>query len=227
MINKFSLKTCGIGLAFLGTLTSISGIEINSKNLSLYHNYSPLELRKNSQSTVEYFLASRKSDRIQQGASDTCAIRSQQLILRDFGIYVSESELVEQAMSYGWYYPGEGTDARDVGNLLELYGVQVNRYQDADIDFLAAELEQGKRIIIGVDSGELWHPASERGEDYKADHSLLVVGIDYYDRVVIIRDPGTGDIAKEYTFEQFMDAWHDSNFEMISTVEPALYIHRY
>jgi len=226
MKNRLA-QMLGITTVALIGILGATGIEINSKNLSFNHNYNSLELSKNSQSMVEDFVASRKSDYIRQGYSDTCAIRAQQLILRDFDINVSESDLREIAIHYKWYYPGQGTKTSDIGNLLELYGVKVNRYHNADLNFLAAELDRGKRIIISVDSGELWNPASERGEDYKADHALLVVGIDSYYRVVIIRDPGTGDIAKEYTFEQFMDAWHDSNFVMISTVKPALYTHRY
>ena len=38
---------------------------------------------------------------------------------------------------------------------------------------------------------------------------------------VIITDPGTGDVAKEYPLEQFMDAWHDSNCFYVATNEPA------
>lgn len=40
---------------------------------------------------------------VQQQYPDTCAIKSQQLILEDFGIDVSENQLVQTANANGWY----------------------------------------------------------------------------------------------------------------------------
>ena len=53
---------------------------------------------------------------------------------------------------------------------------------------------------------------------------MVVTGIDTSDPEnvkVIITDPGTGDVAKEYPLDQFMDAWHDSNCFYVATDEPA------
>ena len=44
----------------------------------------------------------------QQHADDTCAIKSQQLILKEYGINVSEEELVQLSMQNGWY-TGDGS----------------------------------------------------------------------------------------------------------------------
>ena len=70
--------------------------------------------------------ADGQSEDIQQGYDDTCAIRSQELILRDFGIPVTEDTLRQQAMDKGWYSPGSGTYLENVGNLLEMYGVETH-----------------------------------------------------------------------------------------------------
>lgn len=169
------------------------------------------------------------SPHIQQQYTDTCAIRSQELILRDFGFNVSEGELVRRAAVNGWYRPGSGTPMNHVGNLLEQYGLEVNRFQNANIFTLCSELAQNHKVIIGVDSGELWHRGAwEKIQDFigfeKADHALLVSGIDTSDPdniKVILTDPGTGDVAKEYPADQFMDAWKDSGYYMVSTKEPA------
>ena len=40
---------------------------------------------------------------VEQQFIDTCAIKSQQLILNDFGIEVSEVDLVQTAAVNGWY----------------------------------------------------------------------------------------------------------------------------
>ena len=165
----------------------------------------------------------------QQSYDDTCAIRCQEFIIEQFtGSDIDESALVQQAMDYGWYEPGGGTKIEDVGNLLEVHGIPVNRYEDATMFDLVNELAQGHKVIIGVDSGELWYPIQEALEDdlgiEAADHAVVVSGIDTTDPDnihIIISDPGTGEAVASYPMEQFVDAWEDSDFFMVTTQEPA------
>ncbi|QZY56856.1 hypothetical protein [Crassaminicella profunda] len=166
----------------------------------------------------------------QQSFQDTCAIRCQQFIIEQFtGGDIPEESLVIEAQEKGWYTPGEGTSLRDVGNLLEAHGITVNRYDNANIFHLANELIQGHKVIIGVDSGELWNGGSlqEYAEDFfgidGADHAITVLGIDTSNQdniKVIIGDPGTGEASAKYPLEQFMDAWKDSGFYMVATQNP-------
>ncbi|MDR3229010.1 MAG: hypothetical protein LBT53_06330 [Puniceicoccales bacterium] len=165
---------------------------------------------------------------VRQHYPDTCAIKSQELVLREFGLPVTEDQLRSEATAHGWYSPGAGTPASALGNLLELHGVPVTRYEHANIYNLVNELAQGHKVLIGVDSGELWNNGYwERMEDRlvgeRADHALLVSGVDTTDPAnvkVIVTDPGNGDYCKEYTLPQFVDAWHDSNCYMVSTAIP-------
>ena len=166
---------------------------------------------------------------IDQSYPDTCAIRSQEIILRDFGINMTQDQLIQEANDHGWYSPGGGTSADDVGKLLELHGVGVTRYDHANVYNLVSDLSAGKRIIVGVDAGELWQPGM--GEELRdlvvgesANHALIVAGVDTTDPnnvKVILTDPGTGHVAKEYPLTEFMDAWKDSGCTMISTNAPA------
>jgi hypothetical protein len=166
-----------------------------------------------------------QSDLIKQGYDNTCAIRCQELILRDFGIPASEESLRQQAMDHGWYDPHGGTSEENVGNLLQMYGLDVHRYDDANIFNLTSELAQGHKVIVGVDSDELWHHSILTGFEDKVgidgtDHALIVSGIDTSDPnhlKVVLTDPGTGDIAKAYPVEQFVDAWKDSHCFMVAT----------
>lgn len=174
---------------------------------------------------------------INQLYSDTCAIRSQQIILRDYGINISQEELMNIAAANGWYSPGEGTYQENVGNLLELAGVSCHQSDNNTIHDLTRELSQGHRIIVSVDSGELWADGifskfSEGFEDLfgeaGSDHALIVAGVevnpeDPGDVKVVLTDPGTGQLRVEYTLDEFMDAWKDSNCFMVSTDEPAPY----
>lgn len=163
---------------------------------------------------------------VQQSFSDTCAIRSQEIILRDFGIVMPEEALVNQALENGWYAPGQGTYPQDVGNLLELHGIPVTRCDNANIFNLVNELAQGHRVIIGVDADELWgqtsmfHDLMEKFAPSGANHALIVSEIDTSDLnniTVTLTDPGTGEVAATYPLEKFQDAWEDSNCFMVAT----------
>lgn len=155
---------------------------------------------------------------------DTCAIQSQHLVLQHYGIDVTQNEMIEVAKENGWYAEGYGTPMEYVGKLLEHYGVDVDITEGNNIFNLANELAQGHQVIVGVDSGELVNPEGEIGEDEivgeVADHALVVVGIDTSDPdnvKVIVTDPGTGNRQWAYSEDDFMDAWKDSNFFMVST----------
>ena len=149
--------------------------------------------------------------------------------MRDFGVNASEDTLRWEAATNGWYQPGGGTSPRNVGNLLELHGVPIHRYEGATIFNLTSELARGHKVIVGVDAGELWNKGFlEKVKDQLglsgANHALLVSGIDTSDPShvqVVLTDPGSGDVAKAYPLEQFIDAWKDSNCFMVATKEPA------
>lgn len=164
---------------------------------------------------------------IMQHQSDTCAIKAQQIVLHAFGFNISEEALALEASSKGYYEPGKGSHPLDIGNLLDDHGVSTHAKLHANVYDLMFELAQGHKIIVGVDADELWRPSYYNdlfGEE--ANHALLVSGIDTtnpYDTRVILTDPGTGDVARSYPINQFLDAWHDSSCFMVATDEaPAL-----
>lgn len=166
---------------------------------------------------------------IQQQYPDTCAIKSQQIILNEFGIDVTEDQFVQFSYEQGWYNgDGSGTAAQDVGKLLESANIPVTRQDGANVFNLVSELSQGHKVIVGVDSEELW------GNKFMAwikdffmgdtpDHALVVAGIDTSDPdnvMVIVDDPGSGEYHKAYPLDQFMDAWSDAECYMVSTDVP-------
>ena len=168
------------------------------------------------------------SGEVFQWYDDTCAIKSQQLVLEQYGIEVSQEDLISIAEEQGWYQSGGGTPMNFVGNLLDYHGVPSTSVVGANVGNLVAELAQGHQVIIGLDSGELHNNSILEGiKDFflggTPDHALIVAGIDLTDpnnSYVILKDPGTGDVAKPYPLDQFMDAWNDANCFMVSTNEP-------
>lgn len=177
---------------------------------------------------------------IYQGPEGVCAIRSQQIILRDYGIDIPLETLKEYAIQNGWYDPGEGggTPMWAIGNLLESCNVHCTQSMDNTVYDLINELAQGHRVIVGVDADELW--ADRDGDMLKGaqewlkdifsgetpNHALIVAGVevnpnDPDDVKVILTDPGQGDLRIEYELDDFMDAWEDSQCFMVSTDTPA------
>lgn len=166
------------------------------------------------------------SNPTQQAYGDTCAIKSQQLILNEFGIPVTEDQCVQYSIEHGWYAnDGTGTKFEDIGNLLNDANVPCTQIYGANVYDLVNELAQGHKIIVGVDSGELWYGSfldwlKDIFLGDTPDHALIVAGIDMTDPdnpMVIVTDPGNGHPAQPYPLDQFMDAWSDSSCFMVST----------
>lgn len=167
---------------------------------------------------------------IYQGDQPSCAIRSQELVLRDYGIHIPQDELIKYATEQGWY--DHGTRLEDVGKLLETCHVSCHTQTDASIYDLINELSAGHRVIVGVDAHELWHDKGPLGNwiaDHFTDpnHALIVtsINVDVEDpnrTMVVVTDPGSGEIT-EYPLKQFAHSWGDSNCFMVATDEPAPY----
>lgn len=164
-----------------------------------------------------------------QWEQDTCAIRSQEIVLRSFGTFVPQDELVKLAEQNGWYTPGNGTPMEHVGNLLDLYNIPTHRVAEANVFNLADELGQGHKVIVGVDIDELygnsfWESIKEHLVGKTPNHAMIVSGLNTSDpdcTKVTLTDPGTGKTLFECPYEKFLSAWNDSECFMVATDQPA------
>ena len=164
-----------------------------------------------------------------QWEQDTCAIRSQEIVLRSFGTFVPQEELMKLAEQNGWYTPGDGTPMEHVGNLLDLYNVPNHRMANANVFNLADELGQGHKVIVGVDVDELygnsfWQSIKEYLVGKTPNHAMIVSGLDTSNPdnlKVTLTDPGTGKTLFECPYEKFLSAWNDSECFMVATDQPA------
>jgi len=174
---------------------------------------------------------------IQQPDDHSCALRSQQIVLRDFGIDIPFEDLERIALEAG-VYTNQGTYTCDIGKVLEIAGVGMHQVPGSTIYDLTNELAQGHRVIVSVDAHELWYNDSIMGKmtnwfndvfgEQGGNHALIVAGVevnpdDPSDVKVVLTDPGSGDLRIEYPLDQFMDAWQDSNCFMAATDDPAPY----
>jgi hypothetical protein len=157
----------------------------------------------------------------EQTADDTCAVVAQQGILESLvGHEIPQDELVRIASDHGWYHPHEGTSMECVGNVLEYYGVPIERRDGCTLHDLYDALDNGQKVIVGVDADEIWTPQHDSdGEPLKipggANHALWVTGIGNNpngELSVIVNDSGTPDGRSEFIpVDDFLNAWDDSN----------------
>ncbi|MBR6021045.1 MAG: hypothetical protein IK066_01345 [Kiritimatiellae bacterium] len=167
-----------------------------------------------------------------QGHTGECAIHAQFRILQDYGYTGTVDMLRQEAIEHGWFDPDTGTARADIGKLLELHGVPCTMYFEANRYNLLDELAQGKRVIVTVDSDELWHKNTvleKAWENMKdmffdgTDHAVVVSGINTADPdniQVVLTDSGDGHRTISYPIDQFENAWRDGNCQMIVTQDP-------
>lgn len=167
-----------------------------------------------------------------------CAVVAQASVINQYlDSPISETQAVFDAAFNGWLTP-DGTRSDDVGSLLDLYGIPNHHVGGATIEQLAAELQAGNRVIVGVNSAELWAdgPGAEfsnwlcdvfgldRADFTRADHAIVVTGIDVSspdNPMVIVNDSGKPDGAFDhYPLDRFMDAWENGNFSYVATDAP-------
>ena len=169
----------------------------------------------------------------QQSLPYDCAIRCQETIIQQFlDTDIDELELVNIATKNGWYIPAQGTPPEHMGALLNYFGIETETKSMANITDLMTALAQGKKVIVSVDSEELLDQDHRSAfaelfnfdDKINPDHAVMVTGIDTTDPenpLVYITDPGTGERAAVYSFNNFMDAWADGNSCMVYTTDPA------
>ena len=161
-----------------------------------------------------------------QETDTSCAVASQEFILESFtGEDFSEAELRAESEQAGWWTPEGGTPMDDVGNLLEEHGIETEQEYGATSDELRDHLENGDKVIVGVDSDEVWAQGTSADDDTElgdspgmpgqdVDHAVEVTGIVQTPEgeMVVLNDPGHPDgQGSMMPIEEFESAWADSD----------------
>ena len=166
---------------------------------------------------------------------DNCAVAAEVSLINHFGFNISQAEANMISAENGWYQPGGGTSPSDIGNMMDMFGIDNHHCYNATVQDLAAELAAGHGVIVGIHNDDLYNNSSfsniicdifgiDNPQDMPANHAVVVTGIDMSDPsnpMVVLNDPGTPNGAgATYSLSAFMDAWENSNCTYIATDQP-------
>ncbi len=124
----------------------------------------------------------------------TCGLCSCEGILRQFGVEVTEADVVRYAIEHGLCSVEGRSDMRggttvlDQARILSDFGVPAHHEVHRTLTDLAASLEAGLGVIAELDCGVLWDDAS--CYEGRPNHAVTAIGV--------ARDPETGQIQGFY-----------------------------
>jgi hypothetical protein len=153
------------------------------------------------------------------GYRGTCGLVSCQDILLQFGLHVTETEIVNYAIEHGLCntegeprYRG-GTTNVQRAEILRNYGIPARDENSATLVDLSSYVQQGRGVIIAVNAGILWAKKEylERGD---ANHAIVVTGVklDSSSGVIegfYINDSGTNESGKFIDAITMLDVWEN------------------
>lgn len=158
-----------------------------------------------------------------QGETGRCALYSQKFVIEELtNQEIDIEELADLAEKNGWFSEDSGTPLLNMDKVLEYYGVHSDMSFHNDFSDLQRDLEAGKKVIVAIDSDEIWYGENDDlftpGDG--PNHAVEVIGVDHSDPdnpMVILNDSGNPNGCGEMVpLDTFLDAWEDGNCQMIS-----------
>lgn len=163
----------------------------------------------------------------EQAANGFCVPASVAQIVSEYsGVHHGdELAFVERANELHLFVVGPdgvpGINAEGAAALLEDAGIPAESVSGLTMDNLVQYVDEGRGVLLAVDSGELWYGETEN-VDEAADHALVLTGFDPEAGVAILSDPGspTGD-EFEVPISELERMWADSgNTAVVCDVPP-------
>lgn len=155
-----------------------------------------------------------------QGDEPSCAIRAEESVIEEtLNVDVNGSLLDEVATNQGWYNTETGIEFQNLGNLLEKFGIEIERGTDYRFDQLIEALNSNEKVIVGLNASEIRTPQYDSvGNSINQEfvgHAVKVTGIgesESGDIYVIVSDSAfENGQANAILLKDFMNAWDDTN----------------
>jgi ribosome-binding protein aMBF1 (putative translation factor) len=147
-----------------------------------------------------------------------CGLVACQDVLGEFGISVTESDVVHHAVAHGECdvvqdHPDQSgtTTVQDKADILTDYGIPARSETGISLEDLASEVEHGHGVIASVNAGYLWNDAGKI-ESGNHNHAITVTGVarDPHTNQIqgfFINDSGTGNSSEFVTAKTMEKAW--------------------
>jgi len=153
------------------------------------------------------------------GYQEDCGLVSVQDVLGQFGQSVTESDVVEHAITHGECVTDAsggpandgGTSPQSQAQILNDYGVPAHQESGQSLEDLSSQVEQGHGVIASVNAGYLWDDKTYIGNGHDNNHAVTVTGV--------ARDPLTG--AVQGFFINDSGDGHSGQFVSAATMEKA------
>ena len=160
----------------------------------------------------------------EQTENGLCAPNSVAMIVEEFsGVELPEQAFVDAAVGLGLLDDtGEGWSGMNVyqtEQLIEHFGIPAH-VEQGTIETLEGYLDEGRDVILAVDSSEIWFTGDDDAVDsgMGADHAVVITEIDEANGVVYLNDPGQpGGAGYEIPIDELVDAWQDGANAMVVT----------
>lgn len=157
-------------------------------------------------------------------ANNDCVLACENFVLKQRNHSTSDyNELKKEAEKRGWLKEG-GTTLYNIGRILEEAKLSVVRRYDCTLENLVNELNAGCSVIVAVDGNELLgdyeqEKKKDSAEGKTPNHAIVITAINEKEDFVEVYDPASNNSRDQYPLEQFVDAWDDSQYYMVSVIE--------
>ena len=174
---------------------------INTRIISIQPTYVPMVLKAAQNKDLK--------------AIGDCVVRCEHEILKNYLPEISFDILLRLSNENKWLQDG-GTPLYNIGRILEYYNLSVVRLYDCKPEYICKELQGGCYVIVVVNAEKLY-----REETVSSDpnHAVLIRKFD--EKAITLFDPQHQE-EKTYDISQFLNAWKDSQYYMVSVIERGL-----
>ena len=147
--------------------------------------------------------------------SNDCVVRCEYEILKAYRPNVNIESLMQLSKDNKWLQP-EGTPLYNIGRLLEHNKLSVVRRYDCKPEVIRQELQGSCQVITVVNAEKLYGAADIKNDP---NHAVIVKQIDQ--DIITIFDPQHQN-EETYPLPQFIEAWKDSHYYLVSVTERGL-----
>lgn len=112
-----------------------------------------------------------------------------------------------------------GIEMADAVVLLDHYGIKSRMTsaahpEETELTTLERDLAKGRKAIAWVNSALIWNTSDQRT---KADHFLVVTGIDANKEIIHLNDPGADHADEQVSITTFLTAWQTGEESLVVT----------